>query len=302
MRVVDLIARSAFELKRAGVLTSHHSDNALDEARELVLHALHLPNDWPANLAVATLLPSEITDVQTLVQQRITQRVPAAYLTGTAIFADMRFHTDARALVPRSPIAELVRARYRPWLQVDPKQVLDLCAGSGCIGIATAAAFANASVCLADISLDALSLASENIALHRMQGRVQCVQSDLFAALTDRRFDLIVSNPPYITDADYAQMAAEYAHEPKLGLTSGADGLDHPLRILQSAALHLQPDGVLILEVGEAWRALDQLLPGLRKHWIDFTHGAHMGVLATTKAALQESQLHIDTLAKIRSP
>ena len=284
--LLSTIARAAGMLKASGALVAHHHDNALDEARELVLHALHLPHDFPANLAGAKMLESEIERALALVQRRITERIPAAYLTGVARFAGLEFKTDARALVPRSPIAELIVEGFASWFgDTPPAEILDLCTGSGCIGIAAAKRFPQSRVMLADLSTDALALAEENIALHAIGSRCRAVQSDLFGSLHGR-FDLILSNPPYITDAEYVAMAPEYRHEPKLGLTSGAEGLDHPLKILRDAAGFLTERGLLILEVGEAERALRRLLPKLAARWIEFSVG-QMGVMAIGRPGLE---------------
>ena len=295
--VLSTIARAAGMLKASGVMIAHHHDNALDEARELVFHALHLPHDCPANLASAKLLESEVQCALALVQRRIDERVPAAYLTGVAHFAGLQFKTDARALVPRSPIAELIVEGFASWFgDTPPAEILDLCTGSGCIGIAAAKRFVQSVVMLADISLEALALAEENIALHAVGSRCRAVQSDLFGALHGR-FDLILSNPPYITDAEYQAMAPEYAHEPKLGLTSGKDGLDHPLRILRDAADFLTERGLLILEVGEAERALRRVLPKLNARWIEFSVG-QMGVMAIGRPGLEAAKKSLRAISQ----
>jgi ribosomal protein L3 glutamine methyltransferase len=298
--LIDLIALSARRLVQEGCFIGHHYDNALDEARELVLFALYLPHDFPANYGSAAITAEEVIAVEALIEKRITQRVPASYLTGTAYFAGLAFHSDARALVPRSPIAELIRHRFGGLLVNEPTSILDLCTGSGCIGIACAHFFPNAKVVLADISADALALAQSNIARHPLQRRVSAIQSDLYANLQDQRFDLIVSNPPYVTDGDYQSMATEYRHEPKLGLTSGADGLDHPLRILQGSANMLNATGVLIMEIGDAWRALMQLLPSLQCQWLDFQSGHQMGILHITRDALVLAQADLDLICARR--
>ncbi len=287
--LLSLIARAAGLLKASGVMIAHHHDNALDEARELVFHALHLPHDFPANLSTAKLLQPEYQRALALVQRRIDERIPAAYLTGQARFAGLSFNTDARALVPRSPIAELIVEGFASWFgDRPPAEILDLCTGSGCIGIAAAKRFPNAHVMLADLSTEALALAQENIDLHSVTGRCRAVQSDLFGSLHGR-FDLILSNPPYITDADYADMAPEYRHEPKLGLTSGELGLDHPLQILRDAPDFLTERGLLILEVGEAERALRRFMPKLSARWIEFSVG-QMGVMAIGRAGLEAAR------------
>jgi ribosomal protein L3 glutamine methyltransferase len=288
MDLHSLIVRAAGMLKSSGVLIGHQQDNALDEARELVLHALHLPDAFPANLAQAMLLDAEVERAIALIRRRIDERIPSAYLTGTARFAGMVFKSDQRALIPRSPIAELIQEGFRSWfIRSQPTEILDLCTGSGCIGIAAAKRFPSAHVMLADLSLDAISLAEENIDLHQVGLRVRAIQSDLFDSIHGR-FDLILSNPPYVTEAEYSAMAREYYFEPKLGLTSGAEGLDHPIQILQQAANYLNDGGLLVLEVGQAERALRKRFPTLGGVWVEFSVG-QMGVLAIGKEDLQRT-------------
>lgn len=286
--LADLIRWGTAELKRAGVLVGHSEDNALDEARSLALHALHLPRQAPASFAQARLLDDEIATVRALLRRRIEERIPAAYLIGRAQFAGIELISDARALVPRSPVAELIEAGFQPWLgERVVNRALDLCCGGGSIAVAMAVRRPDWQVDGADLSPEALSLAAENLALHGLQDRMRLIQSDLFAALDQRDvYELIVSNPPYITDAEYAAMPAEYRHEPKFGLTSGADGCDACLRILRDAPAHLTGDGLLIVEVGEAERALRHLLPELPLAWIEFSVGP-MGVFAVAAAALR---------------
>lgn len=299
--LADLIRWGAAELRRAGVLVGHSEDNALDEARSLALHALHLPREAPASFAQARLLDAEIEAVRALLRRRIDERVPAAYLIGRAQFAGIELVSDARALVPRSPIAELIEAGFQPWLgERLVTRALDLCCGGGSIAVAMAVHQPDWQVDGVDLSPDALALAAENLALHRLQDRLRLVESDLFAALGAHEvYQLIVSNPPYITDAEYAAMAAEYRHEPKLGLTSGADGCDACLRILRDAPAHLSADGLLIVEVGEAERALRRLLPQLPLQWIEFSVGP-MGVFAVDAAALRAHAVGIAGLCAAR--
>ena len=210
----------------------------------------------------------------------------ACYLTGEAWFAGLCFRSDPRALVPRSPIAELIEAGFSPWADgVEVSRALDLCTGSGCIGIAMAVHNPGWQVDCVDISADALALAAENVERFEVGDRVRLLRSDLFAALQGERYDLIVSNPPYVTHDEYAAMPAEYAHEPRLGLTAGDDGLDLALAILGEAADHLSEDGVLVVEVGESQRALERLLPAVPFAWIEFRVG-QMGVFALTREDL----------------
>jgi ribosomal protein L3 glutamine methyltransferase len=286
--IVDLIRYAASRFSAAGLTFGHSHDNAIDEASHLVLSSLHLPPDLPPAYGNARLTAAEKAGVLALVERRIETREPVAYLVGEAWFAGLPFKSDPRALVPRSPIAELIEDGFSPWL--DGREVaraLDLCTGSGCIGIAMAAHNPAWRVDLADISDDALALARENIALHQLGDRVRAVHSDLFAGLRGERYDLVVSNPPYVTDAEYAALPGEYAHEPKLGLAAGADGLDIALRILRDAPEHLADAGVLIVEVGESEHALAALLPDVPFVWIEFKVGP-MGVFALERRDLVE--------------
>ena len=282
----DFIRYGASEFGRAGLTFGHSYDNALDEATQLVLHALHLPHDLSPVYASSRLTQAERNEILALFRRRIDERIPACYLTGEAWFAGLAFKSDARALVPRSPIAELIEDGFSPWLDgVVVDRALDLCAGSGCIGIATAVHNPHWQVDCADISADALALAAENVERFEVGDRVRLVQSDLFAALDQQRYGLIVSNPPYVTHNEYSAMPGEYAHEPKLGLTAGEDGLDIALRILDKATDHLIDNGVLIVEVGESQYALEQLLPQVPFAWIEFKVG-QMGVFALNRRDL----------------
>ena len=298
--LTDLIRWGAGRLRAERVLIGHSEDNALDEARSLVLHALHLPPRVPGTLAQAKLLDAEIAAVEALIERRIAERVPAAYLIGSAQFAGLTLRSDARALVPRSPIAELIENGFQPWLRGrEVQRVLDLCTGGGSIAVAMAVHRPDWQVDALDLSADALALAAENVALHGLQGRLRLLQSDLFAALSDEVYELIVSNPPYITEDEYAAMPGEYRHEPKLGLTSGLDGCDACLRILRDAPRHLSADGLLIVEVGEAERALKRLLPELPLVWIEFSVG-QMGIFAVEAAALRAHREALTALCGVR--
>lgn len=278
--IVDLIRYAASRFNAAGLTFGHSHDNAIDEAAHLVLSCLHLPPDLPPAYGGARLTAIEKTRVLSLIDRRIETREPVAYLVGEAWFAGMPFKSDARALVPRSPIAELIEGGFSPWLDGrDVERALDLCTGSGCIGIAMAAHNPHWQVDVADLSDDALALARENVALHQVGRQVRAIRSDLFSGLPGERYDLIVSNPPYVTDDEYAALPGEYAHEPKLALAAGADGLDLALRILRDAPDHLTEDGLLIVEVGESERALKALLPEVPFVWIEFKVGP-MGVFA----------------------
>ncbi|MBS0569814.1 MAG: 50S ribosomal protein L3 N(5)-glutamine methyltransferase [Proteobacteria bacterium] len=282
--IIDLIRFGASRFAAAGLTFGHSYDNALDEATHLVLHALHLPHDLSPAYGSARLTAAEKKSVRKLIERRIRERKPVAYLTGEAWFAGLKFKSDERALVPRSPIAESIQNGFSPWLDATPVQrALDLCTGSGCIGIAMAVHNPDWRVDLADISDKALALARENIAFQHVGERVRALQSDLFAKLDGEVYDLIVTNPPYVTEREFAALPPEYDHEPKLGLTAGADGLDFALRILDQAPRHLSAHGWLICEVGESERALSALLPKLSLNWIEFAVG-QMGVFAIARA------------------
>jgi ribosomal protein L3 glutamine methyltransferase len=277
----DFIRWGASEFIAAKLYFGHGTDNAWDEAEHLVLHAVHLQpplnNEWLS----ARLTRTERERVLAHLQRRIFERIPAAYITGQAWFAGLPFAVDERVLVPRSPIAELIQQQFAPWLKREPRFILDLCTGSGCIGIACAYAFPDAEVQLSDISYDALAVAEENIQQHDMEDRVFALQSDLFANLKGHKFDLIVSNPPYVDADDLATMPQEYHAEPAIGLGSGEDGLDFTRRLLQEAREYLADDGVLIVEVGNSWPALQAAYPALPFVWLEFKRGGH-GVFMLT--------------------
>lgn len=284
----DYLRWGISEFGRAGLFFGHGTDNAYDEARVLVSHVLNLPFDFEADLFDARLTLDERQSILRLLARRIEERVPAAYLTKEAWFAGLSFYVDERVLVPRSPIAELIAQDFEPWLSgVSPQRILDLCAGSGCIGIACAYQFEEASVDLADISLDAINVADINIARHELSDRVRAVQSDVFELLVGEQYDLIVSNPPYVDAEDLADMPAEYHREPALGLASGSDGLDITRQILRHAADHLNTGGVLVVEVGNSCVALDEAFPTVPFMWLEFERGGH-GVFVMSKEQLLE--------------
>jgi ribosomal protein L3 glutamine methyltransferase len=297
--IVDLIRYGASRFAAAGLSFGHSHDNAVDEATWLVLHALHLPHDLGPAYGQARLTRAEREAVLALLARRIDERIPAAYLTGEAWFAGLSFKSDPRALVPRSPIAELIEAGFEPWLGGrEVRRALDLCTGSGCIAIAMAHYNPDWEVVGADINEDALSLAHENKArLHA--ANVELIRSDLFSGLGGQVFDLIVSNPPYVTHDQTDVLPPEYLHEPDLGLRAGDDGLDLALRILRDAPAHLSEHGLLVCEVGESERALAALLPELPLAWVEFKVG-QMGVFVAERADLLEHHNRIRTLADAR--
>jgi ribosomal protein L3 glutamine methyltransferase len=284
--VRDYIRYGASQFERSGLYFGHGTDNAWDDAVQIVLHTLALPPESDSMVLDARLTSSERKSVLKLIQKRVEERVPTPYLLGYAWFCGMRFKVDERVLIPRSPIAELIEAGFQPWMIREPRRVLDLCTGSGCIGIACADAFPHAEVDLADISSDALAVAAENIAWHEMGHRVVAVQSDVFDGLKGRQYDLIVSNPPYVDEEDMSDLPAEYHHEPELALAAGHDGLDIVKRILREAPEYLTDSGVLVVELGNSWVHLQEAFPEIPFTWLDFERGGH-GVFLLTASELK---------------
>ncbi len=297
--IIDLIRYGASRFNAAGLTFGHSYDNALDEATQLTLHALHLPHDLSPVYGQSRLTMAEKEEILTLFLRRIEERIPAAYLTGEAWFAGLSFKSDPRALVPRSPIAELIETGFQPWLgDREVLRALDLCTGSGCIAIATAHYNPEWQVDAADISDQALALADEN--KRRLHAdNVQLLKSDLFSGLQGERYDLIVTNPPYVTNDETDALPKEYSFEPELGLRAGDDGLDLALKILRDAPLHLSQHGLLICEVGESERALSALLPELPLAWVEFKVG-QMGVFVAERADLVTHSKRITKLADAR--
>ncbi len=288
----DAILASQAYLEEAGVWFGHGTDNALDEAAWLVSHALRLAPDFAEEALSQPLNEAEKQEVSALLRRRVGERLPAAYLTGKAWFAGLPFYVDERVLVPRSPIAELIASEFRPWLAPERvERVLDLCTGSGCIAIATACALPQAQVDASDISAAALDVALRNVGEHNLEDRVHLFESDLFSALAGRRYDLIVSNPPYVDAEDMAALPNEYRREPELGLAAGSDGLELVIPMLRDAVEYLQPEGVMIVEVGNSAEALSQRFPHIPFTWLDFEYGGE-GVFLLE--ARQLSDYHTD--------
>ncbi len=270
----DFLRWGASRFAAAGLFYGHGTDGAADEAAVLLAHALHLDLPLAPEFLDAALTMDERAAALALLRRRITERQPAPYLTGEAWFAGLRFAVDQRVLIPRSPISELIETGFSPWLDAaSPARILDIGTGSGCIAIACALAFPDARVDGVDISPDALAVAATNVARYGLGERMRLLQSDLYAAVADQRYDLIVSNPPYVPHAQYAALPAEYGHEPRLALLSPDAGLDHPLRILRGALDHLTAEGLLVLEVGASWPALVERLPQVPFTWVELAHG-----------------------------
>lgn len=270
----DFLRWGASRFAGAGLFYGHGTTGAADEAAVLLAHALHLDLPLSADFLDAALTAHERAAVAALFARRIDERLPAPYLTGEAWFAGLRFAVDPRVLIPRSPIAELIEHGFEPWLdEAPPARILDIGTGSGCIAIACALAFPGAQVDAVDVSAEALAVAAVNVDRYGLHGRVRLIESDLYAALAGQRYDLIVSNPPYVPNAEYATLPDEYRHEPRGALVSPDDGLEHPLRILRGAAQHLTDGGVLVLEVGATWPALAERRPELPFTWVELARG-----------------------------
>jgi ribosomal protein L3 glutamine methyltransferase len=271
-----------------GIYFGHGTTNAWDEAVYLLSFVLQLPPNADRSVLDQELTKDQQVSIQALFKRRISERIPAPYLTGQAWFCGLTFIVDERVLIPRSPIAELIMNGFEPWCESEPRQVLDLCTGGGCIGIACAYAFAEAQVVLSDISSEALAVAAMNIAGHDLDDRITTVESDLFAGLENERvFDLIVSNPPYVDAQDLASMPEEYQHEPEIALASGNDGLDFTRRLLQQACERLTDNGVLVVEVGNSSVALERAFPNVPFVWLEFAEG-DSGVFLLTRQQLLE--------------
>jgi ribosomal protein L3 glutamine methyltransferase len=272
--ITDFIRWAASRFTEAGLFFGHGTDNALDEAAALVLHALHLPPELPQIWFSSRLTAEERERVIGLVSRRIEERKPLPYLTGEAWFAGLCFRVNEQVLIPRSPIAELIENEFMPWVEPSQLQrVLDLCCGSGCIGIATAEYLPECQVDLADISPAALTVASENVALHELDQQVNLYESDLFGGLPSVQYDLILSNPPYVGAQEMAELPAEYLHEPNMALEANDQGLEIVKRILNQAPEYLTAEGFLVMEVGNSAAPLMALYPDVPFVWLDFAKG-----------------------------
>lgn len=286
----DFIRWGYSQLNQSEAFFGHGMDNALDEALTLVLHSLHLPFDLPESWTDTRLTHDERVILADRLERRIVERVPTAYLTNEAWFANLSFYVDERVLIPRSPIAELIESAFHPWVEPGQiKSVLDMCTGSGCIAIACAHVFADARVDAVDVSSEALEVTRMNIEQHGMEDQVFAVESDLFQAIGEKRYNLIVCNPPYVSCSEMKELPGEYLHEPALGLQAGSDGLDIVRTILKEAPRHLMESGVLIVEVGDSQDALIQAFPDVPFLWLDFSRGGE-GVFLLTADQLEYVQ------------
>ncbi|GAB1232372.1 50S ribosomal protein L3 N(5)-glutamine methyltransferase [Ferrigenium sp. UT4] len=273
--VRDCLRFAVSRFNEAKLFFGHGSEDAYDEAAYLILHTLHLPLDRLEPFLDARLTHNELLLVLNMIEKRVEQRIPAAYLTYQAFLGDFEFYVDERVIVPRSFIAELLRERLHPWID-DAEgvgSVLDLCTGSGCLAILAAHAFPNALIDAVDLSADALDVAHRNVLDYQLEERIELFQSDLFTALQGRQYDLIISNPPYVDAPSVAALPQEYLHEPKLALGSGDDGLDATRIILAQAAEHLTENGLLVVEIGHNRDALEAAFPELPFTWLDVSAG-----------------------------
>lgn len=280
----DYIRWGASRFSEANLFFGHGTSTPLDDAAALVLHSLNQPYDLSNHYFDAVLTRYERSKVVHLIERRVNESIPTAYLTHEAIFAGLPFYVDDRVLVPRSPIAELIEEGFAPW--VDPERVfniLDLCTGSGCIAIACAAAFPEAHVDAVDLSEDALEVAQINVERHGMEDQLDLIRSDLFQGLSGRNYDVIVSNPPYVCRSEWEQLPAEFHAEPKMGFDGGVDGLDLVIKILVDAIQHLNAQGILIVEVGSSAETLQSRFAEVPFYWLEFERGGDGVFLLTAE-------------------
>ena len=275
---------------QANLYYGHGTDNAWDEAVALTFSVLKLSYDEDETILTRKLTPSEAAQLLALYQKRIQRRIPVPYLTNEAWFYQLPFYVDERVIIPRSPIGELIEQQFYPWIDADKiTAILDLCCGSACIAIACAHAFPTAKIDAIDLSKDALDVATINVERYQLNDQLRLIESDLFSELSTQRYDIIVSNPPYVDAVDLASMPDEYHHEPKLALAAGENGLALVEKILAKAAHYLTDNGILIVEVGNSAMALEEAYPRVPFTWLEFENGGS-GVFLLTKKQLLENQ------------
>lgn len=281
----DLLRYAVTRFNTAKLFFGHGSANALDEAAYLLLHTLKLPLDKIDPFLDARLLPNEIEALLAVIEKRSVERIPASYITNEAWLGTYNFYVDERVIIPRSFIAELIPERFSPWVQ-DSDQVtdiLELCTGSGCLPIMLADAFDNAHVDAIDISADALAVAQQNVATYELQNRITLIQSDLYANLGDKKYDLIITNPPYVNSGSMEKLPPEYLHEPQIALAGGDDGMDLVRQIVAGAAQRLKPGGLLMVEIGNERAFAEQAFADLDLTWLSTSAGDDMVFLLTAE-------------------
>lgn len=279
----DVLRHAVTRFNTEKLFFGHGSDNAFDEAAYLLLHTLQLPLDRLEPFLDARLSDAEITTLLGLIERRATERVPVAYLTHEALLGDYRFYVDERVIVPRSFIAELIPEQFQPWI-IDPddvSRVLELCTGSGCLAIMLADAFPNAQIDAVDLSTDALEVAKKNVGNYALDERISLIHSDLYNALPAGKYDLIVTNPPYVNSASMARLPAEYRNEPPMALAGGTDGMDLVRRIVAGAKDRLTPYGVLVVEIGNEFEHAQAAFPDLELTWLSTSAGDEAVFLLT---------------------
>ncbi len=289
----DVLRWTTSQFNNADLFYGHGNADAFNDALQLILHSLHLPvTEFPELFADARLSMMEKQAIAELIHRRITERVPVPYLTHEAWFAGLPFYVDERVLIPRSPFAEIIEQQFSPWLQNPDAigHILDLCTGGGCIAIACAVAFPYATVDAVDINQQALDVANINITRHHVEDQVKTIKSDLWDELTNKKYDLIVSNPPYVGAQEMTTLPAEYKHEPKLALEAAENGLALVETILLHAATHLNDTGLLFVEVGNSDLATMERWPDIDFLWLDFEYGGHGVFMLTKQQCLTFSQ------------
>lgn len=289
----DYVRYAASVFNEAGLFYGHGTDNAWDEAIALILPSLHLSQNSNPLVLNCHLTKAESEKLMHLINLRINNRIPVPYLTHQAYFAGLIYYVDDRVLIPRSPIAELIEEQFEPWVVPDQvHHILDLCTGSGCIAVALAKAFTQASIDASDISTAALAVAKMNVLRHDVSDQMHLYASDLFEKLPAKQYDIIVSNPPYVSEEEIASLPSEYLHEPTIGLAAGQKGLDLVSTILMKASEYLSPKGILVVEVGNSEAALIEKYPQIPFLWLEFSR-SDGGVFLLTKEQLE---IHQDDL------